>query len=295
MTGKDTQDFSVVLVTGMSGAGKTTALKALEDNGFEVIDNLPVALLPSLFSQKNAEKPLAVGIDMRTRDFDAQKIYDMFKELKMSAGLNEQIVFLDCSDEKLLKRFTETRRAHPLAKNKSIAEGIAEERNRLELLRTNADFIVDTTRMRAAELSRYIEKNVVGAMSRKTVVTVCSFSYRDGVPAQADLVFDVRFLRNPHYDLVLRPLTGKDAAVADYIRQDKDFGAFFTKITDLLSLLLPRYVEEGKSYLTIAIGCTGGKHRSVFTAESLYAWLLEKKMYTVVLEHHALEHNNKLK
>lgn len=295
MTGKDTQDFSVVLVTGMSGAGKTTALKALEDNGFEVIDNLPVALLPSLFSQKNAEKPLAVGIDMRTRDFDAQKIYDMFKELKMSAGLNEQIVFLDCSDEKLLKRFTETRRAHPLAKNKSIAEGIAEERNRLELLRTNADFIVDTTRMRAAELARYIEKNVVGAMSRKTVVTVCSFSYRDGVPAQADLVFDVRFLRNPHYDLVLRPLTGKDAAVADYIRQDKDFGAFFTKITDLLSLLLPRYVEEGKSYLTIAIGCTGGKHRSVFTAESLYAWLLEKKMYTVVLEHHALEHNNKLK
>ena len=295
MTGKDTQDFSVVLVTGMSGAGKTTALKALEDNGFEVIDNLPVALLPSLFSQKNAEKPLAVGIDMRTRDFDAQKIYDMFKELKMSAGLNEQIVFLDCSDEKLLKRFTETRRAHPLAKNKSIAEGITEERSRLELLRTNADFIVDTTRMRAAELSRYIEKNVVGAMSRKTVVTVCSFSYRDGVPAQADLVFDVRFLRNPHYDLVLRPLTGKDAAVADYIRQDKDFGAFFTKITDLLSLLLPRYVEEGKSYLTIAIGCTGGKHRSVFTAESLYAWLLEKKMYTVVLEHHALEHNNKLK
>lgn len=295
MTGKDTQDFSVVLVTGMSGAGKTTALKALEDNGFEVIDNLPVALLPSLFSQKNAEKPLAVGIDMRTRDFDAQKIYDMFKELKMSAGLNEQIVFLDCSDEKLLKRFTETRRAHPLAKNKSIAEGITEERSRLELLRTNADFIVDTTRMRAAELARYIEKNVVGAMSRKTVVTVCSFSYRDGVPAQADLVFDVRFLRNPHYDLVLRPLTGKDAAVADYIRQDKDFGAFFTKITDLLSLLLPRYVEEGKSYLTIAIGCTGGKHRSVFTAESLYAWLLEKKMYTVVLEHHALEHNNKLK
>ena len=281
MTGKDTQDFSVVLVTGMSGAGKTTALKALEDNGFEVIDNLPVALLPSLFSQKNAEKPLAVGIDMRTRDFDAQKIYDMFKELKMSAGLNEQIVFLDCSDEKLLKRFTETRRAHPLAKNKSIAEGITEERSRLELLRTNADFIVDTTRMRAAELARYIEKNVVGAMSRKTVVTVCSFSYRDGVPAQADLV--------------LRPLTGKDAAVADYIRQDKDFGAFFTKITDLLSLLLPRYVEEGKSYLTIAIGCTGGKHRSVFTAESLYAWLLEKKMYTVVLEHHALEHNNKLK
>ena len=295
MTGKDTQDFSVVLVTGMSGAGKTTALKALEDNGFEVIDNLPVALLPSLFSQKNAEKPLAVGIDMRTRDFDAQKIYDMFKELKMSAGLNEQIVFLDCSDEKLLKRFTETRRAHPLAKNKSIAEGITEERSRLELLRTNADFIVDTTRMRAAELARYIEKNVVGAMSRKTVVTVCSFSYRDGVPAQADLVVDVRFLRNPHYDLVLRPLTGKDAAVADYIRQDKDFGAFFTKITDLLSLLLPRYVEEGKSYLTIAIGCTGGKHRSVFTAESLYAWLLEKKMYTVVLEHHALEHNNKLK
>ena len=295
MTGKDTQDFSVVLVTGMSGAGKTTALKALEDNGFEVIDNLPVALLPSLFSQKNAEKPLAVGIDMRTRDFDAQKIYDMFKELKMSAGLNEQIVFLDCSDEKLLKRFTETRRAHPLAKNKSIAEGIAEERNRLELLRTNADFIVDTTRMRAAELARYIEKNVVGAMSRKTVVTVCSFSYRDGIPAQADLVFDVRFLRNPHYDLVLRPLTGKDAAVADYIRQDKDFGAFFTKITDLLSLLLPRYVEEGKSYLTIAIGCTGGKHRSVFTAESLYAWLLEKKMYTVVLEHHALKRNNEAK
>ncbi len=285
---------SLVLVTGVSGAGKTTALKALEDNGFEVIDNLPVALIPSLVSQQGGGA-VAVGIDTRTRDFDAGKIFDLFQNLQQTAHLNARIVFLDCDDDKLIRRFTETRRAHPLAKNKSIVEGIAQERRLLEKLRTHADVVIDTTQMRAAELSKYIEKQVLRLAGKKMVVTVCSFSFRDGLPVSADLVFDVRFLRNPYYDLSLRDLTGRDAGVADYIRQDPDFAPFFNKLTDLLDLLLPRYAEEGKSYLTIAVGCTGGKHRSVFTAESLYAWLSDKKMYTVLLEHHALAKYEKVK
>lgn len=285
---------SLVLVTGVSGAGKTTALKALEDNGFEVIDNLPVALIPSLVSQQGGGA-VAVGIDTRTRDFDAGKIFDLFQNLRQTVHLNARIVFLDCDDDKLIRRFTETRRAHPLAKNKSIVEGIAQERRLLEKLRTHADVVIDTTQMRAAELSKYIEKQVLRLAGKKMVVTVCSFSFRDGLPVSADLVFDVRFLRNPYYDLSLRDLTGRDAGVADYIRQDPDFAPFFNKLTDLLDLLLPRYAEEGKSYLTIAVGCTGGKHRSVFTAESLYAWLSDKKMYTVLLEHHALAKYEKVK
>ncbi len=285
---------SLVLVTGVSGAGKTTALKALEDNGFEVIDNLPVALIPSLVSQQGGGA-VAVGIDTRTRDFDAGKIFDLFQNLRQTAHLNARIVFLDCDDDKLIRRFTETRRAHPLAKNKSIVEGIAQERRLLEKLRTHADVVIDTTQMRAAELSKYIEKQVLRLAGKKMVVTVCSFSFRDGLPVSSDLVFDVRFLRNPYYDLSLRDLTGRDAGVADYIRQDPDFAPFFNKLTDLLDLLLPRYAEEGKSYLTIAVGCTGGKHRSVFTAESLYAWLSDKKMYTVLLEHHALAKYEKVK
>ena len=285
---------SLVLVTGVSGAGKTTALKALEDNGFEVIDNLPVALIPSLVSQQGGGA-VAVGIDTRTRDFDAGKIFDLFQNLRQTAHLIARIVFLDCDDDKLIRRFTETRRAHPLAKNKSIVEGIAQERRLLEKLRTHADVVIDTTQMRAAELSKYIEKQVLRLAGKKMVVTVCSFSFRDGLPVSADLVFDVRFLRNPYYDLSLRDLTGRDAGVADYIRQDPDFAPFFNKLTNLLDLLLPRYAEEGKSYLTIAVGCTGGKHRSVFTAESLYAWLSDKKTYTVLLEHHALAKYEKAK
>ena len=285
---------SLVLVTGVSGAGKTTALKALEDNGFEVIDNLPVALIPSLVSQQGGGA-VAVGIDTRTRDFDAGKIFDLFQNLRQTAHLNARIVFLDCDDDKLIRRFTETRRAHPLAKNKSIVEGIAQERRLLEKLRTHADVVIDTTQMRAAELSKYIEKQVLRLAGKKMVVTVCSFSFRDGLPVSSDLVFDVRFLRNPYYDLSLRDLTGRDAGVADYIRQDPDFAPFFNKLTDLLDLLLQRNAEEGKSYLTIAVGCTGGKHRSVFTAESLYAWLSDKKMYTVLLEHHALAKYEKVK
>lgn len=288
------EENSLVLVTGVSGAGKTTALKALEDNGFEVIDNLPVALIPSLVSQQGGGA-VAVGIDTRTRDFDAGKIFDLFQNLRQTAHLNARIVFLDCDDDKLILRFTETRRAHPLAKNKSIVEGIAQERRLLEKLRTHADVVIDTTQMRAAELSKYIEKQVLRLAGKKMVVTVCSFSFRDGLPVSSDLVFDVRFLRNPYYDLSLRDLTGRDAGVADYIRQDPDFAPFFNKLTDLLDLLLPRYAEEGKSYLTIAVGCTGGKHRSVFTAESLYAWLSDKKMYTVLLEHHALAKYEKVK
>lgn len=287
---------SVLIVTGMSGAGKTSALKALEDAGFEAVDNLPVALFPSLLHMTETGKPLAVGVDTRTRDFNAEKLCQLFDEMKERLNLNGKIVFFDCSDEKLLKRFTETRRSHPLAqKNKTVVDGIAEERKNLKILRDNADIVIDTTEMRAGFLKSYLCQKLLNVSTENMSVSVCSFSFRQGVPSDADLVFDVRFLRNPHYEEALRPLTGKDEDVARYIEKDTDFSLFFQKLTDFLGLLLPRYASEGKSYLTIAVGCTGGKHRSVYTAEKLYAWILSEKKYTVFIEHRALNTNSDTK
>ena len=293
-TGEKTAQLpSVLIVTGMSGAGKTSVLKALEDLGFEAVDNLPVALIPSLLQMTPAQKPLAVGVDTRTRDFNAQKIYDILRKTAHNDG---KIVFLDCDDDKLLKRFTETRRSHPLAGHgKTVLEGIAEERSRLDVLRKNADVIIDTTRMRAGALKEYVAAKLMLSPVVAMNVTVCSFAFREGVPVDADLVLDVRFLRNPHYDPDLRPLTGRDAGVAAYIEQDGGLETFWEKLTGLIDFLLPRYAAEGKSYLTIAVGCTGGRHRSVYIAEKLYAWILSQNRYTVLKEHRALDKNAAIK
>lgn len=266
----------LVFVTGLSGAGRSLALKALEDLGFLAVDNLPLALLGGLAeSEAAAARDLAVGVDVRTRDFGVGPVLEGIDRLRRDKALDARLLFLDSSDEELCRRFTETRRPHPMSGDRPVMDGIARERRLLEGLRRRADLVIDTTDLEPAGLRRLLGGHFGDRAQRRMTLFVVSFSYRSGVPREADLVFDVRFLRNPHYESALRPLTGRDRAVGAFIAADPAFSAFFEKLTGLFELLLPGYAREGKSYLTIAIGCTGGRHRSVFTAERLAAWLRE--------------------
>ncbi|SMF62713.1 RNase adaptor protein for sRNA GlmZ degradation, contains a P-loop ATPase domain [Tistlia consotensis] len=263
----------VVLVTGMSGAGRTTALKVLEDLGYEAIDNLPLNLLARAVTEGELGRAVAIGADVRNRNFAAGPLLEQLGRLEADPALKVTLLFVDCDDEVLQRRFTETRRRHPLAEERPLADGIAAERRLLAPLRERADVIIDTSSMALPEFRRSLAERLALAQGPRMGVFVTSFSFRVGLPREADLVFDVRFLRNPHYDAALRPLTGRDAAVADYVAADAAFAPFFQSLTGLLQPLLPRYEAEGKSYLTIAIGCTGGRHRSVATAEKLAHWL----------------------
>ncbi|CAO3379845.1 RNase adapter RapZ [Azospirillum argentinense] len=268
------QGGQLVLVTGMSGAGMSVALKALEDLGYEAVDNLRLSLVPALLEQADPRRrPLALVIDSRTRDFSAHAMLEEVEALKTHAGLDVQLVFLDCGDETLQRRFTETRRRHPLAIDRPVPDGIQLERTMLLPLKRQADVTIDTTQLSIHDLRRILAGNFQIGAQAALQVFVTSFSFRMGLPREADLVFDVRFLTNPHYDPDLRPLTGLDPRVAARVEGDPDFAEFFRHLTDLLQPLLPRYNQEGKSYLTIAVGCTGGKHRSVFVAERLAGWL----------------------
>ena len=261
----------VVLVTGMSGAGHSTALKALEDIGFEAVDNLPLKLLPALVREAG-DRPVAVGIDARTRDFVTASVIEEVDALKGDPGLEVRLVFLDCEDEILRRRFTETRRRHPLALDRPVMDGIARERPLLAPLRDRADQVIDTSGLAIGDLRRLLQAGATPMEGAKLAVFVVSFAYRNGLPRDADLVFDVRFLRNPHYVPELKPRTGKDPQVRGYVEADPAFQPWFERLTQWLRPLLPRYEEEGKSYLTIGIGCTGGRHRSVMAAERLAAW-----------------------
>jgi RNase adapter protein RapZ len=260
----------VLLVTGMSGAGHSTALKALEDMGYEAVDNLPISLLPNIVRLDPAlAQPLAIGIDIRTRDFGIASFLDALAPLVGASGIALKVIFLDCEDELLLRRYTETRRRHPLAGDRQVSDGIRLERERVSPLRERADLVIDTSALTAADLRRLLQGHFALDRAPGVSVFVTSFSYRNGLPRDADLVFDVRFLDNPHYTAALRHLTGLDGPVGAFIEADPDFAPFFDRLTQLLLPLLPRYDREGKSYLTIAIGCTGGQHRSVFVAERL--------------------------
>jgi len=264
----------VVLVTGMSGAGKTNALKALEDIGYEAVDNLPISLLTSLVvGARAAGRPLAIGVDVRTRDFGVRSFVAELDALVAMAGLDVRVVFLDCADEVLRRRYTETRRRHPLAPDRPVMDGIRHEREVISALRDRADVTLDTTDLTLSGLQRELRAHFALEEAPGLAIFVTSFAYRLGVPREADLVFDVRFLANPHYEDELRGLTGRDAAVGAFIEADPDYAGFFAALTRLLGPLLPRFRQEGKSYLTIAVGCTGGKHRSVYVAERLAAWL----------------------
>ncbi len=270
----------VLLVTGMSGAGKTSALKALEDMDYEAVDNVPLVLLSSLvlpgqrdFQARGFRRPLAIGIDIRTRDFGVEPFRQEIDRLRDESEVEVQVLFLDCDDDELRRRYAETRHRHPLAADRPVADGIARERALMENLRDRAEVVLDTTGLSPGDLKRILRGTYDPDPEPGLNVFVTSFSYRLGLPRGADLVFDVRFLTNPHYDPGLKPLTGRDEAVADFIADTAGYQQFFDGLTGLLGPLLPRYIAEGKSYLTIAVGCTGGRHRSVFVAERLGAWL----------------------
>jgi UPF0042 nucleotide-binding protein len=264
----------VVIVTGMSGAGKSTALKALEDLGYEAVDNLPLPLLPALLTpEKGAARPLAIGVDARTRDFHSAPFLEELDAMISTGMLSIRLLFLDCDTEVLQRRFSETRRRHPVAPDRRITDGIAREYTLLAPLRERADEVINTTDMAISDLKRLIDSNYAMGRAPGLAVFVTSFAYRNGLPHEADLVFDVRFLKNPHYEDALRPMSGLDRPVGDFIEKDPDLSKYFRHLTALLAPLLPRFAAEGKSYLTIAVGCTGGKHRSVYVAERLGAWL----------------------
>ncbi len=275
----------VVVVSGMSGAGKSTTLKVFEDLGYECVDNVPLGLLRGLVGLSvlpttlaadlaAAPRPIAVGVDMRTRDFDIPHLLILLDQLRAEhTGLEASLLFLDADDDVLAARYTETRRRHPLGDDLPVADGIALERRLLQGLREAADVVVDTSRLKVPDFKRMVAEHWATHATPGMTIFVASFGFRNGVPRSADLLFDVRFLQNPHYIPALRPLTGQDTAVGDYVAADPGFNRFFSDLTQLLDGILPRYEQEGKRYLTIAIGCTGGQHRSVYTAERLAAWI----------------------
>jgi UPF0042 nucleotide-binding protein len=276
----------LVVVTGLSGAGLTTALKILEDLGYETVDNLPLALLPGLTAAAGA-RPLAVGIDCRTRDFAVHELLDGLAAIGQATGAGVRLVYLQALPEALLRRFAATRRRHPLAPDRPVADGIRQERELIEPLRDDADLVIDTTEFAPADLRRVLEGHFAPAARLGMTISIVSFSYRHGVPRESDLVFDVRFLRNPHYHPVLGPLPGTDPAVAAFVAADPGYDEFCTALDALILPLLPRYEAEGKAYLTIAIGCTGGRHRSVAMAERL-AGVLHRAGHAASLTHRDL-------
>ncbi|MEN9683418.1 MAG: RNase adapter RapZ [Pseudomonadota bacterium] len=264
----------VLLVTGLLGAGKTTALRVLEDLGWETIDNFPIRLLGRLIDSPDApasdlRAPLAIGFDSRTRGFDPHKVIDRVKTLVERPDIELTTLFLDCAGTELERRYNETRRRHPLAQDLPAASGIAAEREMMEPLRRWADIVISTTQFTSNDLQQAIRERFLPDAPKALTVSVTSFGFARGMPPIADLVFDMRFLDNPHWDPQLREQTGQDAPVGDHIRKDPAFAEAFTRIRDLILLLLPRYQAQGKAYVTIAFGCTGGKHRSVFTAEQI--------------------------
>ncbi|MSP81790.1 MAG: RNase adapter RapZ [Alphaproteobacteria bacterium] len=279
----------IVLVTGMSGAGRSSALAALEDAGYEAIDNLPLSLLGNLVRGEGLKgSGLALDIDIRTRDFSVARFTETVNALFAQSDVVGRLLFIDCDDEVLRRRHTETRRRHPLAKDRPVIDGIKLERRLIEGLRNQADVVIDTTALAPADLRRLVLGHFAlegrGALS----LFVTSFAYRSGVPREADLVFDVRFLANPHYQDALRSRSGLDPDVAAFIAADADFAPFLGRLEGLVVPLLPRFEREGKAYLTIAVGCTGGRHRSVMVAERLAA-LLRRSGYMVEVAHRDLD------
>lgn len=261
-------DHKLLLITGYSGAGLSSVLKTLEDLGFEVFDNFPLPLLHNLVEHPNKDnKPIAIGIDARTRGFDASTIMAFVKDNKA------ELIFITCEPHELQRRFSETRRRHPMAGGKSVKSGIKAEETILGDLQHGADIAIDTTDLSIHDLRHVLEGHFLSDRAKTLNITLMSFGFKHGLPREADIVMDVRFLKNPHWDPDLKPLTGMDKAVGKFIAQDPDYEAFLSNLKSLIHPLLPRYKKEGKAYLTIAVGCTGGRHRSVHMIETLGAWL----------------------
>ncbi|WP_439155788.1 RNase adapter RapZ [Yoonia sp.] len=279
---------SVVLVTGPSGAGRSTAINALEDLGYEVIDNLPLSLLPRLLDGPPPSRPLALGLDVRNRDFGTNALIETIDQLAARADQNAQVLYLDAAEEALVRRYSETRRRHPLALSDAPLDGIQRERDLLIPIRARADVLIDTTGLSPHDLRAEIDQWFGTGESRQLGVTIHSFSYKRGLPRGMDIVIDCRFLRNPHWDETLRKLDGRDPAVAAYVAEDPRFDLFFDRIKSLVDLLLPAHKDEGKAHLSIGFGCTGGQHRSVAVTERL-ASALAKDGWHVSKRHREME------
>ena len=273
----------MLFITGMLGAGKSTALRAMEDLGWEAIDNFPIRLLRRLVAEEPADHPLAIGFDARTRGFVPADVIDRVGRLGEADDTLVTTLFLDCSGAELERRFNETRRRHVLAQDMPLAAGIAAEREMLEPLRRWADVLIDTTRFTTNDLQMRMRELFAATAPAAMTVTVSSFGFARGMPPVADLVFDMRFLDNPHWVPELRDRTGLEPIVGEHIERDSAFAPTFARIRDLLLDLLPRYADSGKSYVSIAFGCTGGKHRSVHMAERIAGALRERGFSPTVL------------
>ena len=262
-------EHQLVLVTGPSGAGRTTAINALEDLGFEVINNLPLSLVPRVIDGPSLGRPIGLGIDVRNRDFNATTLIELIDILTRDPRVNLEVIYLDCGIAELIQRYADTRRRHPLAPTETPSEGIDREIDLLAPIRVRADHLIDTSEMSPHDLKAEIGQRFRHDDSAKMAVSVQSFSYKRGLPRGLDMVFDCRFLANPHWQAELRDSDGRDRAVTDYIQADPGFAEFFQKLQELILLLLPAHLNEGKAHLAIGFGCTGGQHRSVAVAEKL--------------------------
>ncbi len=284
--------MKLVILTGMSGAGKSTALKMMEDIGFYCVDNLPVPLLEKFIelsetSQEELQK-FAIGIDIRNGK--ALSELHAVLELMDQNGQKPEILFLDAEDGVLVKRYKETRRNHPLSGGTRVETGIAAERERLTFLRLRADYIIDTSRLLTRELRAELDKIFVNQQDYKSLfITILSFGFKYGIPADSDLVFDVRFLPNPYYIDGLRAKSGNDKEIQEYVLQFEEAHIFLEKLTDMVDFLIPKYIVEGKNQLVISIGCTGGKHRSVTLANELYKRISNRNEYGLKIEHRDID------
>ena len=278
----------LVLVTGPSGAGRSTAIHALEDMGFEAIDNLPLSLIPRLLDGQPRPVPLALGLDVRNRDFSAANLIELIDTLTRNPRFAPEVLYLDCALETLLRRYSETRRRHPLSQGSTPSEAIAAERDLLAPIRARADLLIDTTDLSPHDLRAELARSFDLRGGRGLSVSLQSFSYKRGVPRGLDLMFDCRFLANPHWDPALRPFEGRDGPVQDYVTADPRFQPFFRQVCDLILFLLPAQVDEGKAHLAIGFGCTGGQHRSVTLVEAM-ADALAKEGWQVSKRHRELE------
>ncbi len=283
-----TDETRVVLVTGPSGAGRSTAIQALEDFGYETIDNLPLSLIPRLIEGPPNPRPLALGLDVRNRDFNATALIEIIDTLTRNPRVTAEVLYLDCAPAELIRRYSQTRRRHPLAGAETPVQGVEREIDLLAPIKVRADHLIDTTELTPHDLRAEIGAWFDTQSGARLAVSVQSFSYRRGVPRGLDMIFDCRFLSNPHWVPSLRDRDGRDPAVAAHVAADPRLAPFYDRVADLVTFVLPAHLAEGKSYLAIGFGCTGGQHRSVYVTERLAAQLAEAG-WPVAKRHRELE------
>lgn len=280
---------SVVFITGMSGSGKSTALKTFEDMGYETIDNLPLTFLePVTHAPDTFSHPLAIAVDVRTRGFSADHFLTTLQRLLQVPSLHIRFIFFECTEEILARRYNESRRLHPLAHERPVLDGLRLERHILAPLQDHADLVIDSSQLSVAHLKKLLRQHFLPQKAPRLSILVISFSYRHGLPREADIVIDARLLKNPFYEDSLSSLTGEDPEVKAYIEKDEALPPLMNALESLLQTSIPRFEEEGRTYLTVAVGCTGGQHRSVFIAKTIANWLQTEKKH-VKLKHRDLK------